>query len=375
MHTANKENLLNYLLPSFCTLERNRLPVFKEITERKNKEIVLGESTNIKSTISTESLLLREKTIPTPEELESATRTIQIHTLPELLSTTISEVTKLFGLQPTAKGIDTLEYHFDDIRDAISFIKQSEQLLSGVEFSYVQSEDEVIGIRCKGSEELLLRVMKKLGDLMRVKRVDAETMLFWYYDHKVYERGTKLFDKLMLKKSLFRPKGETRLRRRISRFRRGEPLEINNAERYSGIKKRNNVQQEDFIINLDTVISGKDTRTTIMIKNIPNKYNQKMLLDTVNARHKNTYDFFYLPIDFKNKCNVGYAFINFKHAFFLVAFYNEFNGKKWKRFNSEKICSITYGRVQGLKALIEHFRTSSVMIQTDPRLKPLILDN
>jgi hypothetical protein len=58
------------------------------------------------------------------------------------------------------------------------------------------------------------------------------------------------------------------------------------------------------------LITGEDRRTTLMIKNIPNKYTQKMLLATIDESFKGQYDFFYLPIDFKNKCNVGYAFIN-----------------------------------------------------------------
>lgn len=100
-----------------------------------------------------------------------------------------------------------------------------------------------------------------------------------------------------------------------------------------------------------------------MIRNIPNKYTQQLLLEEFNKNFKVKFDFFYLPIDYNNACNVGYAFINFIHSKFIPAFYNEFNGKKWNRFNSEKICSLTYARIQGTGALRNHFKNSHVMQQ------------
>lgn len=38
------------------------------------------------------------------------------------------------------------------------------------------------------------------------------------------------------------------------------------------------VPNSQFVIDLDRVVSGADPRTTCMIRNIPNKYTQKMLL-------------------------------------------------------------------------------------------------
>ena len=54
-----------------------------------------------------------------------------------------------------------------------------------------------------------------------------------------------------------------------------------------------------YVIRLENINSGKDRRTTVMIKNIPNKYSQQMLLQTIDHKFAGTYDFLYLPIDFK----------------------------------------------------------------------------
>jgi len=42
----------------------------------------------------------------------------------------------------------------------------------------------------------------------------------------------------------------------------------------------------------------RDGRTTVMIKNIPNKYSLKLLSDEIDEKHANHYDFLYLPFDF-----------------------------------------------------------------------------
>ncbi|KAI5595545.1 hypothetical protein BDE02_03G147000 [Populus trichocarpa] len=57
--------------------------------------------------------------------------------------------------------------------------------------------------------------------------------------------------------------------------------------------------KKQYELDIDRILQGEDNRTTLMIKNIPNKYTSKMLLAAIDERHKGTYNFVYLPIDFK----------------------------------------------------------------------------
>ena len=41
----------------------------------------------------------------------------------------------------------------------------------------------------------------------------------------------------------------------------------------------------------------QDGRTTLMVKNIPNKYTREMLIELFDKTEKKKYDFLYLPID------------------------------------------------------------------------------
>lgn len=111
-----------------------------------------------------------------------------------------------------------------------------------------------------------------------------------------------------------------------------------------------------------------------MIKNIPNKYTLKSLVEDLNVELKGKYDLLYLPIDYVNNFNFGFAFINFVDSFHIILFEALFCGKKWIRFNSEKICELAYAKIQGKNDLITHFEKGTVLNFESKDKKPLILN-
>ncbi len=127
------------------------------------------------------------------------------------------------------------------------------------------------------------------------------------------------------------------------------------------------------IINLSNILQCKDPRTTLMIKNIPNKYTISSFLEEIDGNFKGTYDIFYLPIDYVNKCNLGFAFINFIEPLHIILFYELYRGKKWRKFNSEKKCELLYAKFQGRKELISHFERGKILFFDSEDKKPLIL--
>ncbi|CAO2649560.1 Nn.00g069450.m01.CDS01 [Neocucurbitaria sp. VM-36] len=124
-------------------------------------------------------------------------------------------------------------------------------------------------------------------------------------------------------------------------------------------------------VRRERIIDGSDVRTTVMLRNIPNKLDWLSLKTILDKICFGTYDFVYLRIDFKSACNVGYAFINFSDVNGMICLIDRLERRPWVGFHSDKAAEISYATIQGREALIQKFRNSSVMQETPfcrPRL-------
>mmetsp|Transcript_118321 Transcript_118321/g.314895 ORF Transcript_118321/g.314895 Transcript_118321/m.314895 type:complete len:354 (-) Transcript_118321:322-1383(-) len=122
----------------------------------------------------------------------------------------------------------------------------------------------------------------------------------------------------------------------------------------------------------DCVTNG--TVTTMMLRNIPNKYTQTSLLKEINeVGFGGTYDFFYLPMDVHNRSNVGYAFINFEMPQDAERFRRAFSDHRFQRFHSRKIGSVCVAHVQGLDANLRHFENRAVTQARNDQYRPIVL--
>ncbi|KAL1304393.1 hypothetical protein AAFC00_003393 [Neodothiora populina] len=123
------------------------------------------------------------------------------------------------------------------------------------------------------------------------------------------------------------------------------------------------IRNQPQTVILSNIIQGTDCRTTVMVRNIPNKLDACDLKDWLDQTSEGLYDFSYLRVDFSNNCNVGYAFVNFSKPEYIVDFVDSRVGRPWGLFGSEKTCEVSYATIQGQDCLVAKFRNSSVMLE------------
>ena len=98
------------------------------------------------------------------------------------------------------------------------------------------------------------------------------------------------------------------------------------------------------------VISGVDGRTTLMLRNLPNRLSEQRLVELIGATHAGQFDSLHMPMDIRSDHNLGYAFVNFASCQSALDFWQRWHGHSWQEdgFQSTKACAITYARKQVL---------------------------
>ncbi|SGY61174.1 BQ5605_C007g04533 [Microbotryum silenes-dioicae] len=104
------------------------------------------------------------------------------------------------------------------------------------------------------------------------------------------------------------------------------------------------------VIDLERIKRGLDLRTTLMLKNIPNKLKDVDVMKFIDESVGRCYQFLYIRLDWSSGCNVED----------LARFVRARVGTRWNLANSDKICV-------GKAGLITHFRNSSVLDQDEDR--------
>ena len=143
-------------------------------------------------------------------------------------------------------------------------------------------------------------------------------------------------------------------------FTQRQPFSLNansykTKTEYNNKFSRNNFgfKVEKQIINLENVALGIETRTTVMIRNIPIKYST-IELEKELEPFEGKYNCLYMPYDYENEGNRGYAFLNLTKPLHMLLFYDFFYNKSWKFYESKKVCELNYANFQGVEEIKKH---------------------
>jgi hypothetical protein len=117
--------------------------------------------------------------------------------------------------------------------------------------------------------------------------------------------------------------------------------------------------------------------TTLMIRNVPNRYSQRDLINELKSLgFAGTFDFLYVPLDLGTMSNVGYAFVNFTHHSWAEKCMETLQNHRFKRHRQAgKVAAVSVAHIQGLEANLKHYEKSAVNTSRLRQRRPVVIAN
>eukprot|EP00435_Cladocopium_sp_Y103_P025043 s1434_g6.t1 len=114
--------------------------------------------------------------------------------------------------------------------------------------------------------------------------------------------------------------------------------------------------------------------TTVMIRNIPTEYKQDELILEVSEvmGSPQSFDFFYLPWDTQNDCNIGYVFVNFPDPGAAQLAVRAFSNYNFRLHDSKKVGKVSPAHIQGLENNLRHLQDRAVVLGNHP-CSPIVM--
>jgi len=131
--------------------------------------------------------------------------------------------------------------------------------------------------------------------------------------------------------------------------------------------------------NMSSIASApvtEETQTTVMLKGLPESLTRSTMMQLLNAEgFCGSFNFLYVPIDFKKCKNLGYAIVNLASPTEALRFCKHFEGYSSWNVASNIICTVAWcSPQQGVEAQVERYRNSPVMHESVPaEWRPLML--
>jgi RNA recognition motif-containing protein len=122
---------------------------------------------------------------------------------------------------------------------------------------------------------------------------------------------------------------------------------------------------------------GEDTRTTVMLRNLPRDFSRAALLKLLDDQgFAGKYNFLYIPVDFVRQVSLGYAFVNMATPEIVKELWAAFDGFSTWPVACEKVCRVNWSSPhQGYEEHVQRYRNSPLMHKYVPdECRPVLLE-